>query len=86
VGYNTSKDCVLKEWKLGSFFISVRSYEKGELKLQIGPRFMGGVDSNFTRLGRLSLTEAEALSSCLGETIDLMKTKMKESENEKEQE
>lgn len=81
MGYNEANDHILEEWKLESFFISVRRYKEGEPKLQIGPRFMGGLDSNFTRLGRLSLMEAEALRSCLGKVIKLMKTKVKEGDS-----
>lgn len=71
--FDPSKDSTLKEWELETFFVSVRRYGESEPKLQIGPRFMGEVTSNFTKLGRLSLSEAEALSSCLGEVIEFMK-------------
>lgn len=79
MAYNKLSDKVLKEWESETFLISVRKYQKGELKLQIGPRkVQGGVPSKFVKLGRLSLDEARFLNSCLDDVIKVMESNQTE--------
>ncbi len=59
MAFDESKDKTIAEWRQKDFVVSVRQYNGGERKLQIGPREVEKADGSLThrKAGRLSAEE-----------------------------
>ncbi|MBU0993071.1 MAG: hypothetical protein KJ737_11310 [Proteobacteria bacterium] len=71
-GYDPEKDKALKTWKSEDtgLIIGIHQYDKGEPKLQIGPRIlkkMDGSDRAPAKAGRLSLEDVTWLYNIIDE-------------------
>lgn len=81
-GYDKDKDKILKEWrkKISSereLSLTVRSYNDGEPKLQIGPYIRLNSEGEdigvWGRLGRMDLSELELVFESIPDAIKFMK-------------
>lgn len=65
MAFDESKDKMLQEWRSGGLVVSVRQYNDGARKLQIGPREVEKKDGEMThrKAGRLSGEEWTWLES-----------------------
>lgn len=81
-GYDKEKDKILKEWrhKISSereLSLTVRSYNSGEAKLQIGPYIRIDSEGNdngiWGRLGRMDLSELKIVFESIPDAIKFMK-------------
>ena len=69
MAFDSSKDEVIKSWSFNGLEISVRSYNGGEKKLQIGPRTFERRDGSVghRKAGRLTSDEFDFLASISGD-------------------
>ena len=71
MAFDSDKDKTLKEWKhKDGLEVSLKEYNGGETKLQIGPRAMpgkAGTDLKYRKAGRLTMDEAKWLCGVLAE-------------------
>lgn len=81
-GYDKEKDKILKEWrhKISSereLSLTVRSYNDGDPKLQIGPYIRLNADGEdigvWGKLGRMDLTELEIIFESIPDAMKFMK-------------
>ncbi len=74
MGYDDTKDKMLKEWEFSGLHVSVHSYDNGAPKLQIGPRTYKKTDGEvgFAKVGRLSCSETAWLQTLLPEIVAAM--------------
>ena len=73
--FDPSKDKVLKAWKCEStgLIVSINQYDKGEPKLQIGPRILQrkeGGQRTPVKAGRLTVEDVDWLYSVIDEVRD----------------
>lgn len=74
-GFDPEKDKTLKEWKCEEtgLLLSIRQYNEGEAKLQIGPRVLkkkDGTDRVPSKAGRLSIEDVTWLYDIIDEVKD----------------
>ncbi|MBF0227445.1 MAG: hypothetical protein HQK76_18525 [Desulfobacterales bacterium] len=72
MAFEPDKDVVLKKWRCEEtgLLVSINQYNKGQAKLQIGPRIVmkkDGTEGAPLKAGRLSLEDVEWMSSILDE-------------------
>ena len=81
-GYDKEKDKILKEWrhKISSereLSLTVRSYNGGDMQLQIGPYIRIDDEGNdigiWGRLGRMDISELEIVFDLIPKAITFMK-------------
>jgi hypothetical protein len=81
--FDPNKDAVLKEWRCEDtgLIVSIRSYNKGEAKVQIGPRMVpkksGG--ESMLKAGRLTIEDVMWFESIMPEVKGIL---LKESDFE----
>lgn len=65
MAFDSSKDKVIKSWSFDGLEISVRSYNDGDAKVQIGPRTFERKDGSVghRKAGRLTSKEFDFLAS-----------------------
>jgi len=69
MAFDNSKDKVIKSWSFNGLEISVRSYDGGDRKVQIGPRTFERRDGSVghRKAGRLTSDEFDFLASISAE-------------------
>jgi hypothetical protein len=69
MAFDTSKDKVIKSWSFNGLEISVRCYNGGEKKVQIGPRTFERRDGSVghRKAGRLSSDEFDFMAGISGD-------------------
>lgn len=65
------KEALFEERKT-KLVVSIKQYNEGEKKMQLGRENMRGEDWAFAKLGRLTKEEAEAMIPLMKELVDLL--------------
>ncbi len=65
MAFDQSKDVEILSMSKDDLMVSLRSYDKGEIKVQISRSYRG----EWTKLGRLTLGEAQWVASAINELI-----------------
>ncbi len=74
--FDSDKDELLKEWRCQDtgLVVSIRSYNKGEAKVQIGPRILVKKDGSesFMKSGRLTLEDIMWMETIIPEVKEAL--------------